>query len=32
MKENLEDRTGTLDEALLTAVHGRLAQYLGLVE
>ncbi|WP_182884883.1 type II toxin-antitoxin system PemK/MazF family toxin [Microbispora sp. H10885] len=31
MKSALEDRTGTLDEDLLTQVQGRLAQYLGLL-
>lgn len=31
MKSDLEDQSGTLDEALLTQVQGRLAQYLGLV-
>jgi mRNA-degrading endonuclease toxin of MazEF toxin-antitoxin module len=31
MKSDLEDKTGTLEEALLTQVQGRLAQYLGLV-
>jgi mRNA-degrading endonuclease toxin of MazEF toxin-antitoxin module len=30
-KSTLEDRTGTLDEDLLTQVQGRLAQYLGLL-
>jgi mRNA-degrading endonuclease toxin of MazEF toxin-antitoxin module len=32
MKTVLEDRTGTLDEDLLTQVQARLAQYLGLLE
>ncbi|MER5621664.1 type II toxin-antitoxin system PemK/MazF family toxin [Streptosporangium sp. NPDC002544] len=32
MKSVLEDRSGTLDEDLLTQVHGRLAQYLGLLD
>ncbi|MFI6458095.1 type II toxin-antitoxin system PemK/MazF family toxin [Streptosporangium amethystogenes] len=32
MKSVLEDRTGTLGEDLLTQVHGRLAQYLGLLD
>jgi mRNA-degrading endonuclease toxin of MazEF toxin-antitoxin module len=31
-KSALEDRTGTLDEDLLTQVQGRLAQYLGLLD
>lgn len=31
MKTALEDRTGVLDEELLTQVQGRLAQYLGLL-
>ncbi|MFB4275304.1 type II toxin-antitoxin system PemK/MazF family toxin [Nonomuraea sp. MTCD27] len=31
LKTALEDRTGTLDEDLLTQVQGRLAQYLGLL-
>ncbi|SNT52838.1 hypothetical protein SAMN05443665_103957 [Actinomadura meyerae] len=31
MKSALEDRTGVLDEELLTQVQGRLAQYLGLL-
>ncbi|MGP3912467.1 type II toxin-antitoxin system PemK/MazF family toxin [Nonomuraea sp. 10N515B] len=31
LKTALEDRTGTLEEDLLTQVQGRLAQYLGLL-
>ncbi len=31
MKTALEDRTGALDEDLLTQVQGRVAQYLGLL-
>ncbi|GIH98760.1 type II toxin-antitoxin system PemK/MazF family toxin [Planobispora takensis] len=32
MKSALEDRTGMLDEDLLTQLQGRLAQYLGLLD
>ncbi|WP_165970594.1 type II toxin-antitoxin system PemK/MazF family toxin [Actinomadura sp. 6K520] len=31
MKTDLQDRTGVLDEELLTQLQGRLAQYLGLL-
>jgi len=31
LKDQLEDRTGTLDERLLSQVQTRLAQYMGLV-